>query len=52
MATFSPVRRPFRSRIVKASSSACVGCSCMPSPALTMAAWQMRDSRWQAPDDE
>jgi hypothetical protein len=39
-------------RIVKASSSAWVGCSCMPSPALMMRAWQIRDSRWAAPDDE
>ena len=51
MATFSPLRRPLRSRIVNASSSAWVGCSCMPSPALTIAALQMRDSRWHAPDE-
>ena len=37
MATFRPARRPLRSRIVNASSSACVGCSCMPSPALMIA---------------
>ena len=39
------------SRIVNASSSACVGCSCMPSPALMMRERQMRDSRWHAPDE-
>ena len=39
------------SRMVNASSSACVGCSCMPSPALMMRDLQMRDSRWQAPDE-
>jgi len=32
--TVSPATRPSRSRIVKASSSAWVGCSCAPSPAL------------------
>ena len=37
IATFSPASRPLCSRIVKASSSACVGCSCMPSPALMIA---------------
>ena len=45
MATFRPLRRPFRSRIVNASSSAWVGCSCVPSPALTIAALQIRDNR-------
>ena len=44
-----PSRRPLCSRMVKASSSACVGCSCMPSPALMIADRQMRASRWQAP---
>ena len=39
MATTRPSSpRPRRLRIVKASSSACVGCSCMPSPAFTTAA--------------
>ena len=52
MATFSPASCFFRSRIVNASSSACVGCSCMPSPALMIAERQMRDSRWHAPDEE
>jgi hypothetical protein len=31
-----PAIAPSRSRIVAASSSACVGCSCVPSPALTI----------------
>ena len=34
-----------RSAIVNASSSPCVGCSCMPSPALMIADRQIRDSR-------
>ena len=34
IATFSPSIRPLRRRIVRASSSAWVGCSCAPSPAL------------------
>jgi hypothetical protein len=39
IATTIPSRlRPSRFRIVNASSRACVGCSCMPSPALTTAA--------------
>ena len=36
MATFNPSIRPNRSRIVYRSSKPCVGCSCAPSPALTM----------------
>src|SRR5260221_3377025 len=36
METFTPASRPRRSRMVKASSSACGGCSCAPSPALMM----------------
>ncbi len=51
IATFNPLRRPFRSRIVNASSSACVGCSCIPSPAFTIRARQIRDKRWHAPAD-
>ena len=35
MATRSPSRRPSRSRIVYRSSSAWVGCSCVPSPAFS-----------------
>ena len=37
IATVSPAMRPLCSRIVNASSRAWVGCSCMPSPALTTA---------------
>ena len=51
IATFSPSMRPLCSRMVNASSSACVGCSCMPSPALMMRERQIRASRWQAPDE-
>ena len=51
MATFSPAMRPLRSRMVKASSSACVGCSCSPSPALMIGDLQIRASRCAAPDD-
>src|SRR5690242_15275149 len=42
MATFRPSMRPLYSRIVKASSKACVGCSCEPSPAFTIGALHMR----------
>ena len=35
IATVRPARRPLARRMVSASSSACVGCSCAPSPALT-----------------
>ena len=45
MATFRPSIVFLCSLIVNASSSACVGCSCMPSPALMMRDLQMRDSR-------
>ena len=34
MATVSPAMRPLARRMVSASSSACVGCWCAPSPAL------------------
>ena len=51
MVTFSPSIRFLCSRIVNASSSACVGCSCMPSPALMMRDLQIRDRRWPAPDE-
>jgi hypothetical protein len=37
IATVSPAMRFLCSRIVNASSKAWVGCSCMPSPALTTA---------------
>ena len=36
MVTVSPSMRPLARRMVKASSSAWVGCSWVPSPALTM----------------
>ena len=51
IATLSPASRPLCSRIVNASSSACVGCSCMPSPALMIAEWHVRASRCGAPDE-
>ena len=35
MATVSPASLPLARRMVNASSSACVGCSCVPSPAFT-----------------
>ena len=46
IATFRPSSRPFRWRMVSASSRACVGCSCAPSPALTTAALQWRARKW------
>jgi hypothetical protein len=36
IATFRPANCALRLRIVNASSRACVGCSCAPSPALTI----------------
>ena len=50
MVTFNPSIRPFFSRIVKASSSAWVGCSCAPSPALMTLALSTRARNWGAPD--
>ena len=50
MVTFRPLIRPFFSRMVNASSSACVGCSCAPSPALMTLAWTTRERKWGAPD--
>src|SRR6266851_4854872 len=49
IATFTPSRRPRRSRIVKASRSACVGCSCAPSPALMIDAGSRSASIFGAP---
>lgn len=49
IATFNPSRRPLYSLIVKASSRACVGCSCDPSPALTIGALHIRARWWGAP---
>ena len=40
---------PTASRMEKASSSACVGCSCVPSPALTMLASMRLARKWCAP---
>src|SRR4029079_11917271 len=51
IATFSPASRPLCLRIVNASSRACVGCSCIPSPALMIFDRHTRDSRWHAPDE-
>jgi hypothetical protein len=48
--TFSPAICPFRSRMVKASSSAWVGCSCAPSPALMTLALSTRARKCGAPD--
>src|SRR5262245_25579495 len=50
-ATFSPSNRPNRSRIVKRSRRACVGCSFEPSPALITAPWIQAATRCGAPDD-
>ncbi len=49
MATFSPSTRPCRLRIVYASSSAWVGCSWVPSPALTTLPSTQLASRCGAP---
>ena len=49
MVTFSPAMRPFFSRMVKVSSSACVGCSCAPSPALMMWELTTRERKCGAP---
>ena len=40
IATFRPSNFPLCLRIVYASSNACVGCSCAPSPALTTEAFE------------
>ena len=52
MAVRRPSIRPNRSRIVYRSSNACVGCSCVPSPAFSTEARTNRDSVCAAPDDE
>ena len=41
--------RPLLRRMVSASSKACVGCSCAPSPALMTAQSTLRASRCTAP---
>ena len=57
IATVRPARRPRRSRIVSRSSSACVGCSWQPSPALMIghvdvAREQVRRARGVVADDD
>src|SRR6185312_7283118 len=52
MATTSPSRRPLRRRMVSASSSAWVGCSCVPSPPLMTEQCTFSESSWTAPDSE
>ncbi len=52
MATFKFSRRPFLWRIVNASRSACVGCSCAPSPALMMDARVSLASVCGVPENE
>ena len=49
IATFAPSSPPRCSRIVSISSSACVGCSFMPSPALTTLAFTCLASSVGAP---
>ena len=49
MVTLRPLTSPFFSNIVNVSSSACVGCSCAPSPALITLQSTTRDSRCGAP---
>ena len=46
---FAPSISPMRSCSAYMSSSACVGCSCLPSPALTTPASVQRATRWAAP---
>ena len=50
IATVSPSSRPLRRRIVSASSSAWVGCSWLPSPALMTAQSTFSDSSCTAPE--
>src|SRR5438552_2237818 len=52
MATWSPSRCPFRSRMVSRSRRAWVGCSWAPSPALTTEQRSVRASSSAAPADE
>ena len=49
IATTRPFKRPLCLRIVSASSSAWVGCSCAPSPALTTEQLTLRAKRCTAP---
>ena len=50
MATVRRCRRPLARRMVSASSSACVGCSCRPSPAFSTAQSTFWASRSTAPE--
>ena len=50
IATVSRCSRPLARRIVSASSSACVGCSWRPSPALMTAQFTFSASRLTAPE--
>src|SRR5437867_3850757 len=49
--TFSPAILPCVSRMVRRSSSAWVGCSCLPSPALTTFERIRSPRNWAAPDE-
>ena len=51
IATLSPAMRPKARRMESASSSAWVGCSCWPSPALTTEQVTFWESRLAAPDE-
>ena len=50
IATVRPSMRPLRRRMVSASSSAWVGCSCEPSPALITEQSTLRASSSTAPE--
>ena len=50
IATRSPSSVNLLSNIVRASSSACVGCSCVPSPAFTIGVARCRARKCGAPD--
>src|ERR1700730_18246411 len=50
IATVRPPKRPLRRGIVSASSKAWVGCSWLPSPALTTAQSTFSDNSCTAPD--
>src|SRR5207245_2009393 len=50
--TWSPPQRAFGPRSVRSSGSACVGCSCAPSPACTIEHGSVRASSSAAPAEE
>ena len=52
IATWSPSKCAFLSRIVRRSRSAWVGCSCAPSPAFTIEHGSVRASSSAAPAEE